>query len=232
MLKRLLPAVLGCLAGVYAHTASAAVISVDLDPGAAGVQSFLSVAPGATFTVDVVVENPGALPVKFDTVAMDMFFASGGGVAAFAGTPIAGSLADTGGSGLSFDGVDPGFGIVNAGSPLVVDPFLLPPPPAGITSLGGVSYFDPGEYEIGPGSFEVIFSIDLLASASGSSGVETGGIFGGTALTFGGDIVSPLTHAAGIVEVAAVAAVPEPGTLALFGAGLFGIAWIRRRRGV
>ena len=110
---------------------------------------------------------------------------------------------------------------------LAVDPFLLPPPPAGITNLGGVAYFNNGEYEIDTGTSEVIFTIDLLASASGSSVVDTAGFFG-AALDLGGEGVMPLSHASATVTVAVV---PEPGTLALFGAGLFGIAWMRRRRG-
>ena len=77
------------------------VISIDLDPGLAGIQATRAVDSGEVFTIDIVYTGDGA--AVFDTFGYDVFFNDmGAGVLGLSGggMPTLGSVRTKGGSGL------------------------------------------------------------------------------------------------------------------------------------
>ena len=208
------------------------IITVDMDPGTAGIQNTLTVAPGAVFSVDIVIFDDGSAPTPtiFDTVILDLFFTTADGVLGFGPTgPVAGTLSAAGGL-ASFDAfslaaLSPGFSLATDGAPA----------PAGTVGVGAVGYFDPTTYLVAGAATFTILSMDFVAlPAAGSSTIDTAGVFGGPALALAGAPLGPgptdpTIHVPGIVNVIII---PEPGTVALLGAVLAGLAirsWQRRR---
>lgn len=214
-----------------AATASALpIISVDLDPGTAGIQSVLIVAPGDIFTVDVVYTGDGV--AVFDTFGFDVVFNNLGagilGLAGGTGSPTAGAIAAlapvSAVDAFTFVAVAPGNALTPSGFPIL--------PPAGFTAhsslVGILSLAIPfgGGVPIGAGIEVDLFSLDLVALAPGMStlAASTGGVLGGLFLA-GGVPSLPFTLVSGSITV-----VPEPGTFLLMGVGLAGLAiWQRRR---
>ena len=224
-------------------TASAiSVISIDLDPTTAGIQSTLGVILGSSFTIDVVITGDGVM--GFDTIAFDVAFNDLGavlGLTGGTGSPTAGALAGTA-PGL-FPVTLPGealdaFGgaAVAPGGSLTSDLFPLAAGFAG--GIGGVGLLSPGPgFPIGGGPFPTIgsgatipvFSLTLLAMGPGTSTVlpSTGGGLGGLAF-FGGPV--PFTTASGTVTVTSPSAVPVPAAIWLFGTGILGLIGFSKRR--
>ena len=216
-----------CIVG--STTASAIpIISIDLDPTTPGIQSSLSVAQGTMFTIDVVLTGDGTS--LFDTFAFDTVFNDLGailGLTGGTGSPTAGSIA----ANCPLFCIDFGSGIPTspggALTPFPVGP-PLPPFTAGSGLVGMISLALPFS-PIAAGAEIDLFSITLDALAAGSSAVSTssGGGLGG--LAFAG-LPVPFSTASSTVTVTGVVGVPEPGTLALLGIGLFGMGLARRRK--
>jgi len=80
------------------------------------------------------------------------------------------------------------------------------------------------------GFFESVASI---FEGSSSSGGDIGSSVGDLAGSFssGGDITGPIDGGSDIISAATVHH-PEPASVALFGGGLAGMAWLRRRKKV
>ena len=119
--------------------------AVDLDPLTPGIQSSLTVAPGTTFTVDVVLDDLGlGAATSFDLVLLDALFNDAGLVLGLtpATTPIAGALAALPGTADAASAVPI---LVAPGSPLAVGPSLALAPPF-TSSLGGVGLFNPTSF--------------------------------------------------------------------------------------
>ena len=201
-------------------------IAVDLDPTAAGIQTTLSVAVGSSFTIDVVVTGDGV--TAFDTFAFDGVFNDLGavlGLAGGTGSPTAGAIAGT----CPIFCRDIFAGPVVVSGALTSFPAPIPVPFTAQSGLLGILSFDPPFSTIAAGTTIDLFGLTLDALIPGMSTVlpSTGGGLGGLAL--GGTPVN-FSLASSIVTVTAPASVPEPGTLALFGFGLAGLGYMRRRR--
>ena len=84
-----------------ATLASATVVAVDMDPLTPGVQSTLTVAPGAIFTVDVVVSDP--VGIAFDTAILEVSFNDAGPVLGPGPTGILGGVLASNNLGITLD---------------------------------------------------------------------------------------------------------------------------------
>jgi len=216
-----------------ATTASAIpVISIDLDPTTAGIQSSLSVASGSSFTIDMVITGDGA--ALFDTFAFAADFNDAGAVLGLfggTGSPTAGSIA-----GLApilatdlFSGapVGPGSPLTPSGVPFPVTPgFASSSDGLGMSSLG----LPFGPAPIPAGLTIDLFSLTLVAMGPGTSTVlpSTGGGLGG--LAFAGFPVAFGTSG-GTVTVAP-SVIPVPAAIWLFGTALIGLAGFGKRKAI
>lgn len=210
-------------------TASAVpVISVDMDPGTAGIQSTLTIAPGDTFGVDIVLTGDGTS--LFDTTIFDVAFNDAGAVLGLSGVPTAGSLASTGFPGSVVDAFT--FAPISPGSSLTTIPG--PPEPGFASNTGSFGMFS---FALFGGPIALGTEIDiahLSFTATPLVGSSTIGVFGspsGSPLLafFGGTVLS--TTAAGSVQPPGGGQpVPEPTTFMLLGIGLAGLVVSQRRR--
>ena len=228
-----LAAALLLLVGVT--TASAGpIISIDLDPSTAGIQSALSVGVGAPFTIDVLIADDGLLvtPTLFDTVILEAFFNDAGAVLGLGpGFPLWGPLADN----VPFSTVD-FFGPALSGAPI---PLTGTPAGVGPSSPGGgfasgsgaIGLLDPTLFTIIPGPPTLIFSVDFTALGAGTSTIVAAGTgpFGSPELALAGPPGIFAMTVPGTVTVMAPTGVPVPGTLLLLGIGLIGLVGLNRR---
>lgn len=220
LVTKLLLAVVGASAinlVTLAAVEAAAIISVDTNPLMPGIQSSLTVDPGDTFTVDILISDDGTSPTPtvFDTVILETFFNSAGAVLGLGTSgPIAGTLAGIPGTLDLFGGFVP----TAPGTPLGTGPsFPAPPFSSGSGTVGLL-----GSLAIAPGPATSIFSIDFTALVPGTSTIlAAGSPPGSPALAFGGLPIA-VTLAPGTITVTggATTTVPEPSTILGFWAAL------------
>lgn len=220
-------------------TASALpMISVDLDPGTAGIQSALTVDPGDTFTVDVVYTGDGA--ATFDAFAFDVVFNDMGagvlGLVGGTGSPTAGSIAATAPIAAldAFGGVFVGIGIGDALTPSGVPFPIAAPFTAGSDGLGMFSIALPfgGGVPIGAGVDVDLFTLGLVALAPGMSSVAPSLGVKPIPPPLGGLFIAgaPVGHTLASGSVTVTAPIPAPTTIALLGIGLAGLVGYGSRR--
>lgn len=216
------------------------IISIDLFPGMAGIQTTRTVVQGSSFTIDVVYTGDGI--ATFDTFAFAADFNDSGAVLGLAGGATAGSIAMpisscVGGCLDAFSAafVMPGDALVTSlagipSFPFPISPFFT----ASSDGVGILSIGLPfgGGVPIPVGDTIDLFSLTFDALMAGTSTVlpSDGGGFGGLALD--PDFV-PFTLASGTVTVARGndPVVPEPGTMLLMGSGIVGLIGWRWRQG-
>ena len=210
-------------------------ISIDLDPGTAGIQSTRSVTSGSSFMIDVVFTGDGA--TLFDTFAFDAVFNDLGailGLTGGTGSPTAGGIAATAPI-LALDAFSAA--AVVSGSALT--PSGVPfPVPVGFTGqsdgVGILSIVLPfGGGPIGAGVTIDLFSLTLDALIPGMSTVlPSAGVIppplGG--LVLAGAPVPFTVATGGTVTVTPSGEIPEPSNLLLFGLGFAGLSFSRRRK--
>lgn len=214
-------------------SASAAlVISIDMDPTTAGIQSSLTIVQGNAFDIDVVVTSDGF--TLFETAIFQVDFNDTGSVLGLMGGPTAGSLALM--SPFVIDAFSPS--PILPGAPLLALP--APPTPPYTATSGQTGLLSlAGPFFLPPLSVTDIFGLnfDTLALGTSTLSATSGmGPFGG-GLAFGG-LPVPFTTVGGTVTVTAAPVIPpipnpipEPTILMLFGLGLFGLATSKSRKG-
>ena len=204
------------------------IISVDLDPGMAGVQSTHTVNPGDIFTIDVWLTGDGTS--AFDSVGLDVAFNDLGAVLGLGpgltpGAPTAGSLAATSPTTVDVFG---GFVPVTTGSPLTPDFFPFAPGFAGgFGGLGMTSLAFPFP-TVGAGVDIGIFSLTFRALTPGTTTLLATGFPFGTGSELALASIPVLTTLAPSTITVASAGVPEPATLFLFVSGLAALVGARR----
>lgn len=208
------------------------VISVDLDPGVAGIQSTVSIGAGSSFKIKVTFTGDGA--TLFDAFSFDTVFNDAGpvlGLAGSAGSPTAGGIAA-----LAL-AVDPGSGaFVVPGSALTPIAMGFPIPAPFTSQSGGIGIaalgppFLLGGLPIGAGVtidlFELTFDALMpgMSSLAPSAGVVPAS-FGGLSL-MGANL--PFTSAGGTVTVTGV--ISEPASFLLFVTGLGSLTRFSRKK--
>lgn len=211
------------------------VIFVDLDDVAPGIQNSRIAGTGEVFTIELILGNDGTSPIVFDTIVLELFMNDtpvGNDVLVpnlIPAPAIAGLLA-----GLAPNVVDLFSGLpIVPGESLEVEPPSPPPPPfrltsgrLGYTALGGDFIVNPGaQVPVGKGPVTAGVGVNAL----GISTILAANLPFGTGAELSLDGAPILTRTEGGI-VTVVAAVPEPGSIWLFGTIGLGTLMYRLRR--
>ncbi len=209
-----------------------AIISIDMDPLTAGIQSSTTVTVGSLFTIDVVVSDDGMTPSTtiFDTILLDVSYNDAGVVL---GAGPAGHL------GGALAGNHPGvtidlFGMPApvysmTGAPLMADPAI--PSPGFADSAGAVGLFDPLLFTVASGPPVSAFSFEFTALTAGTSTVfAAGSPPGSPALAFGGQPVAAQLISGSVTVQPDPSVIPEPGSMTLLGIGAACLTVFANRR--
>ena len=223
------------LLGASLDPASATpVLAIDLNPAAAGIQSTLTVQPGATFSLAVVYAGDGT--ATFDTFISSINFNNNGAVLGLQGgigNPKAGALANQAPVAALdiFGGVQ-----VTEGGNLTAGPASLATGFTADSGLLGLNSINDPFPMLAAGSEVAILTLELVASALGTSTLtlfnDIGPILALSTLVPGGGLDTipvDATLATGTVTVSA-AVISEPSSLLAFAVGLFVL--VRHRRGL
>ena len=196
---------------------AAPVISVDMDPGTAGIQpTLLNVPQGATFTVDVVVSDDGmpTTPSVFNLFLVELSYNNTGATLSPGPTgPLAGSLANT--VALAVDVIGGAMPVVTGGA--LTAGASNPPAPFAAGS-GALSIAGNPNFSISPGVPQTLFSLDFVAAAPGMSALGASGWISppgmgpATALFLNGVPVAATFEAGGITVIAPTSTPTETPT--------------------
>lgn len=206
-------------------TASAVpIVSIDMDPGTAGIQNSLNVLLGSSFDVSVVITGDGTS--AFETAVLEVAFSGAGPVLGLAaGSRVAGDLAIL----APVFAADASTGLLAAPGSALGE--LTPPSPTTSGLAGLISAALPFGLNV-PGQTAELFRLTFDALSVGSSQLSaSAGLLGGlalagTALTFDtqSGTVSVTDPGAGPTPA------PEPSVLMLLSTGLLSLVWSRRRK--
>ncbi len=204
------------------------ILMIDMNPAASGVQTSLTVATGAIFTVDVVVSEEGSASSFFDTVIVELSSNDSGAVVGPGPTgPVAGAAA--GNSFLTMDAFSVSF--TSPGAPLTVFP-AFNPAPGFVDSSGAFGLFDPLAFLVGASPLS-LFRLEYVALSPGTSQLfAAGSPFGVPELSLAGMGISSRSFPGSVTVLPPGGTVPEPGTLWLLLLGAFGARALRRSRRV
>ncbi len=201
------------------------VLSFDLDTAAPGIQGSRNVLLGNNFIVAVVLSDYDSATL-IDTVSFDVNYNDSGMVLAGVGSPVAGALADM--SPIeTWDNVALSFIDINEADTLSTSDLGITP-----GYLANFDYFsyssvtDP--FSLAGSSPITVALFNFTANALGTSSLLMATNL--DALAFQGGVPVNASLVSGRVNVISANAVPEPGILLLFGAGLIGLGMSRSRQ--
>jgi len=205
-------------------------LSFDLDTTTPGIQGSRNVLVGDNFNVAVLLSGYDAT-TPIDTVSFDVNYNSGAAVLTGIGGPKAGALVDMTTT-QTWDNIALSFADINEAGPLST------PAPGSTLDLGVapgyLAHFGYFSYSSVTDPFSLVGSnpitvalFNFTANALGTSSLLMA--TNRDALAFQGLPVNA-SLSSGQINVVAVSAVPEPGILLLFGAGLIGLGVSRSRR--
>lgn len=200
------------------------VLSFDLDTTTPGIQGSRNVLLGDNFNVAVLLGGYDTT-TQIDTVSFDVNYNSGAAVLAGMGGPKAGALVDIVTT-QTWDNVALSSVDINEADPLSTSDLGVAP--GYLANFGYFSYSSITDPFNLTGSNPITVALfNFTASALGTSS-----LFMATnpaALAFQGLPVE-VSLGSGQINVVTVSAVPEPGILLLFGAGLIGLGVCRSRQ--
>ena len=200
------------------------VLSFDLDTTAPGIQGSRNVLLGNNFNVAVVLSGYDATTL-IDTVSFDVNYNDSGMVLAGVGSPVAGALADM--SPIeTWDNVALSFIDINEADTLSTSDLGITP--GYLANFGYFSYSSiPDPFNLTGSNPITVAMFSFTAHALGTSSLFMAA--NPDALVFQSLPVN-VSLGSGQINVISANAVPEPGILLLFGAGLIGLGVFRSRR--
>jgi len=202
--------------------AAVPMLSIDADPGVAGIQAVRSVPLGSSFEVAVLLNFDGQ---SLDTLTAGLSFNNTGGTVLGALSTAAGDLAGLNGGGTTFD--------TASVTPVLPGDALLPLTPQAAAvgfadDTGLFSVFDIVGWAPAPGSVSAL-TFSFVANAAGISSLQLNNVVDPSFVAILGDPL-PVELSGARITITDPNQVPEPAPLALAMVGLASAAGMRRRR--